>query len=322
MKPFPRLNLYILFFFFIIKTHPADAACPDTILKETLDDCPWAEVTRLIDQENKNCVKIFKKNIPFIFKQFNLDKKTDTFISLWGEAKNFDDNAKAQIVTPTIIQCLAQQLKVKKPLQKQDNFDTVHAGLQHTYAYLFSNLMTPYGFKRARWTKDDLEKGFNLPAGTLTPKTQTGAFLTNVTYLFAQFSFLDQPQLIEVLKKEGLKNKNLSEEIIKLSAKEYEIKNLKETLAQGDYVVNTTFIKFKNLPSSTQNTHLLIYWIEDLNLNKRFFITGFPVENSFVIRALDPKNLGDNKPISLRYNAWVPALSNSKETLIGKRELF
>ncbi|MGZ3726987.1 MAG: hypothetical protein ACXWQQ_14375 [Pseudobdellovibrio sp.] len=305
--------------FMLLVSLSAKAACPDLNKKEEASDCPWAEVTKKIVNEKKSCDTVFKKDLNFILAQLRLDKKSEKSISLWGEAKNFDDNAKAVIVDPIIINCLAKKLNIHDPLQKQEGFDSVHAGLQHTYSYLFSNLMTPYGYKRARWTKDDIQVGLGLTPNTLTPLTKSGAFLTNATYIFAKLAFKDKPELVQELEKTGLKNKSLSPELIKFKAEDFEIKNLIET--SPNFVIHTTFVKFKTPPTSTQNSHLLIYWVEDLKKQMRYFISGFPVEAGFVEKALDPKNLGDSKPISARYNAWLPALNSGKEALLGKREV-
>ncbi len=306
----------------ILMTVNAKAVCPDLEKKEDASDCPWAEATRKITDDKKSCDTVFKKDLKFINQQLKLDQKSKKFISLWGEAKNFDDNAKAIIVDAGIINCLAKKLDIKNVLQKQEGFDSVHAGLQHTYAYLFSNLMTPYGYKRARWTKDDLQVGLGLTPEALTPLTKKGAFLTNVTYLFSKFAFKEKTELLKDLEKTGLKNKTLSEELVKLKDGDFEVKHLKETSSLNNYALHTTFVKFKAPPTSTKNSHLLIYWVEDLKTLNSYFISGFPVETSFVERALDPKNLGENKPISTRYNAWLPALNTGKEPLMGKRELL
>jgi hypothetical protein len=290
----------------------AKATCPDLTKNESPDDCPWAEATRQIVDEDKTCKSVFKEKVPFLAKQLKKDSSSQVFLNLWGEAKNFDDNAKAVIVDTKIISCLAIYLQMKDYLKQHNGFDAVHAGLQHTYAYLFSNTPTPYGYKRARWTKDDLRKGLWLSPDTLSPLTKQGSFLANVTYLFAKLTFGTETLL---------RHKNyVSSEIVNLDVKRFSIRHLKETISEKAIVLHTNFVKLNPVNLSSKNTHLLIYWIEDLKNNKKFFISGFPVEENFMTKAFDPKNLGENKPIVTRYNSWLSGITDSKEPLFGLRE--
>ena len=310
--------LSVLFLVFI--SLGALGACPDLTKNETAQDCPWAEITRQIVDQKKLCDPVLKAHVPFIFKQLNKDQKSQEFLALWGEAKNYDENAKAIIVEVKILQCLAEKLNLKNSIQHQNGFESVHAGLQHTYAYLFSNTQTPYGYKRARWTKDDIERGFGLSKKALTPETKKGAFLSNVTYFFAKFAFRDDFELIKKLEISGRKNKSVSTELIALKAEKFQIKNLKESLPEKQIILHTIFVKMNPKKIISKNTHLLIYWVEDQKNKTKYLITGFPVETSFVDKALDEKKLGLKKPIITRYNAWISALTNSQESLVGLRE--
>ena len=306
-----------LAFLILLLSMKSHGLCPDSAKNESPSDCPWAEITREILEPAKKCEGVLKKRTPYILKQLKMDLNSPEAISLWGTAKNFDDNAKATIVDLKILNCLTEKLNLKSSIQQQAGFETIHAGVQHTYAYLFSNLMTPYGYKRARWTKDDLQKGLGLSPLLLTPQTKHGAFLTNVTYLFAKFAFKDDAALLK-----KLENKSLAPELLKFKAETFEVKNVKETIAEKNFVLHTTFVKLLPGNTATTNTHLLIYWIENTTTHSKSLITGFPVEQSFVDKAFDPKNMGPNRPISLRYNVWVNEVSDSKTTLTGLREVI
>lgn len=308
----------LIFIILISLSAGAESSCPDTDKKETQNDCPWAEITRQITEQKKNCEKAFKAQIPYIFNQLKTDKKSKEFISLWGEARNFDDNAKEIIIASPIVKCLAQKLDLTKSIHQQKDFETLHAGMQHTYAYLFSNTWTPYGYKRARWTSQEVQKGFNLNEKELTPENSKGSFLANVTYFFSKFAFKDDKELLTHLEKEGRKTKSLSENLIKFKTDQHEIRNLKETILNPSIILHTTFVKMDSDSLIGKNTYLLIYWVENLKNKSKLLITGFPVESSFVDRVFESKNLGSDKPITVRYNAWVPELAGL--TLIGTRE--
>lgn len=309
-------SLFSAFIFFIAVN--ALGICPDTVKNEKTEDCPWAEITREISEQKKSCTHVFKKEIPFISEQLKKDSKSAISISLWGEARNFDENAKSIIVDSSILNCLAEKLNLTQSIHQQTGFQSVHAGIQHTYAYLFSNTPTPYGYKRARWVRDDLQTGFGLSPKALTPFTTNGSFLTNVTYFFSKFAFSDDDVLIKKLEKEGQKNKSLSDELVALNPKNFQIRHLVEFPAGKPFVLHTTFVKMKDLGANSKNTHLLIYWVENIKTKSKQLITGFPVESGFVEKAFDIKNLGPGKPIVTRYNAWVTELAN--ESMSGLRE--
>ena len=298
----------------------AKSDCPDLKKNETVADCPWAQMARqIVDQKNK-CDLVFKTSTPFIFKQFKKDKESNEFLSLWGQAKNFDENTKSVIVDKKILECLSKKLNLKNAVQSRDGFETVHAGLQHTYAYLFSTTETPYGYKRARWTQGELELGFNLSQKALNPETKNGSFLANATYFFAKWAFHDDPELINKLEILGRKNRSVSEELINLKTDDFQVVQLVESVLDKPITLHTTFVKMNLKKIISKNTHLLIYWYEDTLTKKKYLITGFPVETSFVNRVLDEKNLGSKKVITTHYNAWVPELTDSKMTLLGLRK--
>jgi len=288
----------------------AMAVCPDSSVGETATDCPWAEMARQMTVEKKSCDEVFK-TVPQLAAQLKIDSEAKEFLNLWGRAKNFDESAKGTIVPAEVLKCLSKKLKVKNAIEELPNFSVVHAGLQHTYAYMFSNLVTKYGFKRDRWTKNDLRDGLGLTPGLLSPQATDGAFLSNVTYLFAKLTFGTK----------GLKaKKNVAKEILNLDTGKYQIRHLRESVADKNIVIHTHFVKLDTLKLTSKNTHLLIYWIEDTAAKRNYFISGFPVDSSTVQRAFDPASLGTSKAVSTRYNAWLPGVTDSAASLNGTRE--
>jgi hypothetical protein len=285
------------------------ATCPDPKLNEGPTDCPWAEMTRKIIDENKSCEAVIKKSAPFLLAQLKKDSEHPEFLEQWGQAKNFDEGAKGIIVDKKILQCLADKLKLKNAIEEKPEFNVIHAGLQHTYGYLFSNLITRFGYKRDRWTKDDIKTGLGLDTPLLN-ENRAGSLLANVTFLFAKFTFGT----------EGLADKAVAKDITGLDTKNFSVRHLRETLADKSFAIHTTFVKFNAANSGSKNTHLLIYWIENLKSKSHYFISGFPVDDTTVEKAFEPSSLGENKPLSTRYNAWVPGVTDSESLLTGTRE--
>lgn len=292
----------------------SQAMCPDVSRGEKAEDCPWAEITRQIVDAKKECVQELSAQTPLLLKQLKKDGKSRNFIELWGQAKNFDEGAKLTIVDPKILSCLALQWGLAEPTKYTDKqshtFEIVHAGLQHTYAYLFSNIQTPYGFKRARWVRNDLQMGFGL-ADSLNPQTTHGTFFSNITYFFASLAFADDARLLLRLRDEAKKTGSVSSELLRFDSRPLEIHSLSEPLAKKDLSVHTTLVKFSHPNPGTKNTHLLIYWTEDQKTHTKKLITGFPVEQGFVDKLLSQKNSKTQTPVNPRYNAWVPGVSEN-----------
>lgn len=300
----------VIFLATIFLAFEAMAVCPDTALGESATDCPWAEMARQFGGGKKSCDEVLNTT-PYLAAQLKTDSRALKLLSLWGQAKNFDEGAKGIIVADKVLQCLVKKLNIKNAVHSHDGFNVVHAGLQHTYAYMFSNLVTKYGFKRDRWTKDDLRLGLGLTPGLLSPQARDGAFLSNVTYLFAKLTFGVQ----------GIKTeKYVAGEILNIEPAKYQIRHLREVVAEKQIAFHTHFVKLNTTKLKSKNTHLLIYWIEDLKNKKNYLISGFPVDSGTVDRAFAPSLLGTAKPITSRYNAWWPGVSDSVIPQLGLRE--
>jgi len=89
--------------------------------------------------------------------QMEADAKRRGPLSFWGRSSNTDEVTQSQIVDPAIIALIGRLA------QKKLSPVTPHAGLQHTYGYLFSEIETPYGMKRDRWTETTLENALDIP---------------------------------------------------------------------------------------------------------------------------------------------------------------
>src|SRR5256885_4802858 len=97
-------------------------------------------------------LSVLKKLCPHIYRQIGHDSRFPGLLSLWGRSVNVDENAGQVIVHPAILQAIGELAGV--PMRGR----IVHAGLQHSYGYLFSLIDTPYGAKRDRWVSTELER--------------------------------------------------------------------------------------------------------------------------------------------------------------------
>ena len=190
----------------LLATAAHGATCPDTANGETQEDCPWAGIARGLSelaQTKRLTAEDLKQASPSLFQQITRDAEETSLKALWGTSINYDEFAKGVIVDPAILKVLAETFRVKLT----DSMLAEHlsnAGMEHTYGYLFSRLKTAFGYKRARWVRGDLERGFDLPVGTLgpqAPQASGGSFFSNVTYFFGRIAFRDDPGLLRTLEK-------------------------------------------------------------------------------------------------------------------------
>ena len=95
--------------------------------------------------------------------------------SLWAASSNHDELAGGRIVHPRILRALERRLGVGSHPRGRVG----HAGVLHTYGYLFSNLRTPFGLKRRRWVHPGLERSMDLRRPTL----RLGSCVGNTAYV-------------------------------------------------------------------------------------------------------------------------------------------
>jgi len=299
-------------------------SCPDEAAGEKPEDCPWAGVARTLiatSEAGNPVTPMLEKLLPRLAAQIKADGQKSDLKDLWGLSINFDENAKGIIVHPAIIQSLAELFGVPAP---QGESRVVHAGMEHTYGYLFSILKTPYGFKRARWVQGEIEEGFRLPKGTLGPLSSEGSLFTNVTTFIGTIAFRTEANEMEAVRREA---KGAAQQIRKFKFSELKPVRLMEKVdvANDNGKVRTVklltdFVPFLNQSNPAGNTHLLIYTVKDPFHHEAQLISAFPVQTAFVQRALEPKGLGKSQPIVTRYNAFVEGLSGFTKT--GERTIY
>jgi hypothetical protein len=299
-------------------TRATELSCPATSAGETIEDCPWAGVTRSLIQASEAGFSISKRLdelLPTFSEQIKKERSQQDMKDAWGTSINFDEGVKATIIDPRILDELIERFGVKK---RRDRI--VHAGVEHVYGYLFSNLQTSFGFKRARWVKSDIENGFGLK-GLMNPQPESGSFFSNITYFISRIAFRTEPRSLAEIKKGHL----VAGELKAFDFKKLDITRLQETIRieepKRTVVLRTDLVPFLKAPSDPKsNSHLLIYSVLDSKHSGPQLITAFPVASGFVTGALNPENLGVSKTITTRYNAHVEGITGT--SFKGAREVL
>jgi hypothetical protein len=100
---------------------------------------PWFELTNELVQNAKMDADSFSFLLPLLSQEIAQLPQLPMWLELWGTSFNVE-NGK-WIVPPHFIKIMSD-FTCEKVMQNEDVY---HAGLLHTYGYLFSNLKTPYG---------------------------------------------------------------------------------------------------------------------------------------------------------------------------------
>jgi hypothetical protein len=248
----------------------------------------------------------FSAKLPSLKAAIQSDAKNTAYHSLWGQSINFDELAKGTIVSPNILDYLLGQFQAPP---RQGLYS--HAGLEHTYGYLFSTLQTAFGFKRARWITPDIENGFGLSAGMMGPFPSQGTLFSNVTYLASHIAFRNQPDLLALVDSHS---DSVSTEVKELAKSKFTIRRLEESLTAPVAVkIHTDIVTFSKAPSDQANQYWLVYSVDN------HLITAFPVGQSFVDGIFAPAVIGKNVVIKTQYNAYVPGVTDATIPLVGTR---
>jgi hypothetical protein len=276
--------------------HPTGQTCPHP--GEAAADCPWAEVGR--------DPLALDRIAPQIVAALACDAQVPALLAAWGTALDYnqapDGSFGAEPIVPLALIDELSRLAHAPP--RRDRL--VHAGVQHTYGYLFSVLPTPYGFKRARWVAPTIDDGLGLPRGTIAPAPAAGTLLGNVTYLAGAIAFTGEPE------RSALPTTLVSPALRSFDLTALHVTRLTETV--GDVALRTDFV---DLPHPTDAAAaLLIYSVRDRGGSR--LITMFPI--SVASRAkYTSVTTGDAVAITTQYNAWVEGLTGT--TAIGSRSL-
>ncbi len=325
----------------VITTDLSLPACPIESEKETELDCPWAAIARDLESILKTDMnpETAKKKIaarlweiaPEYLKHLDREGKlAGPLKQLWGKSINFDEGAKGIIIPEAILDAVLARAKVPARGTGVEGSmypaRIAHAGFEHTYGYLLSNLKTAYGYKRLRWVRPDIENGFGIPSGTIVPLPKKGGLFSNLTYFAGRIAFRESNDQDEAALKVLRGADGVSKDVRTFNFKTIHGRRLSEVihLDGGRTVeIRTDFIPFTSgTPESTGgNAELLIYSFRDSALKLPYLITAFPIAKGFSDSATNAKGLGENQTIITRYNAWVPGVTESKKPLAGTRSV-
>lgn len=258
------------------------------------------------------------RQLPGFLPQLEADARSPELLSLWGLSRNIDESHLAdrqKTVPPALLKFFNSILKVSYDA----SYEFGHAGLTHTYGYLFSTLETPYGFKRARYVRGEVEAGFGLPKGLLGGRYPEGSLLLNLTLLAGPVAFRKDPDALKALASlirktsrrapPSLLNFDFSKLHPKTLVESVRLPSPANETSEATAEFQTDLVPFtlaNKLPEG--NTALLIHSIKITRGDRsdHRLITVFPVGKAFGDSLFDPKTLGDAVAIKLRYNAMLP----------------
>lgn len=265
-----------------------------------------AKVIALRDEPIAVRVKLLKQSAPLIAKQLKSDCGPRGPMIFWGNSGNVDELAHAEIVDPAILIPLLHM--AKQPLDAVNP----HAGVQHTYGYLFSTIQTPFGKKRDRWTSTKLEDALGLESQTLSPCPPVGTLLANATWVAGQIAFRGTSRATWL---NHCLQRRVSPDLHQIDWARKKTLRLIETVnaprAARKIHLITDLVQTQpatRTEGSSLLTWLLIYSIHDERLRWPKLVTLFTVTEEFIAAIQDRAGTRKRTDIRLRYNAAVKGL--------------
>jgi hypothetical protein len=249
----------------------------------------------------RSLVATLRARCPSIYRQLRQDARWPDLFALWGRCVNFDDEARQVIVHPAILRGLGKVAGIPMPGR------IVHAGLQHTYGYLFSVISTRYGFKRDRWVSTDLERGLGIDLSLLGEQPAAGTLLANATWLLGQVAFRGRPAALASL---GRLAPAVAPALVAYNFGSLSVSRLQECAALPGKVTRqvTLVTDLLTLPHTLDGDRLLIYSAQAGARAPLRLITAFPVRLAVVHELQAAAKAKQAAEIRLRYNAYVPGL--------------
>jgi hypothetical protein len=256
---------------------------------------------------------ILRKQCPGVFRQIATDSRHPELFPLWGRSANFDENAQSVIVDPAIVGAVGETAGV--PMRGR----FVHAGLLHTYGYLFSLIATPYGAKRDRWVLEQLENGFGLRPRLLSDVPDDGTLLANVTWFFGRIAFRGAAAQLNRLRRAV---PHAAGDLFRYDFNSLAVRRIVEEarIPRGSRVVRivTDLVSYRRPPvEATDENTLLVYSVAGGSTAPPRLVTGFPVRQAAVDELCRSVPRSGAAEIRLRYNAYLPGLYG--RTVRGRR---
>jgi len=269
------------------------------------------------DKAGKKLETILKRSCPEVYQQIAENSRYPKMLGLWGESYNFDEHARRRIVHPAIVQLIGRIAGIEMKGR------IVHAGLQHTYAYLFSLIDTPYGFKRERWVETGLEQGLAVDEDALGPCPRQGTLLSNATYLLGRIAFRGRRKELAVLRQH---RHLVDEDLLGLPFRSMKSQKILERFRapsesgkHRDVTLHTDLVRLPFDKQTAQNAStLLAYSIVDQSKPSAQLITAFTVTAASVQELLRLKT-GERVEINVKFNAHVEGID--RNVVLGNRSI-
>lgn len=252
-----------------------------------------------------------------VCRQIRRDATFPALLSLWGRCVNVDENVGEVIVHPAILEAIGQMAG------RRMRGRVVHAGLQHTYGYLFSLIETPFGAKRDRWLSTDMERGLGIERSLLSYRPRAGTLLANATWLMGHIAFRDVPVLLRKLTK---LSRAVAPELQNFDFTQLAPARLVETVngvgpRRRQVRLITDLLPYPHARSERrQENSLLIYSVQTGGSVTRKLITAFPVSQQVVTELQASAATSGVAPTRPRYNAYVPGFGG--KTRNGVRRFY
>ncbi len=295
----------VALFVFVVLSFFSCSSLKQKNYSETSDKY-WSDLVEESVNTKTSIISLLEKKNPHLFHEIVNDSKDKKLTAFWGKSINFDSGAKKQIIDDQIMSDLQVQFKIKN-----DN-KIVHAGITHSYGYLFSVISTPYGFKRKRWIDPTLNYAFSFSGSSLSPQTIEGGLLSNLTYFAGTIAFKDESD------RRALKAlKNVSSEVLNFDYSKLHVEKLEEEIMVNGSLTNilrTTLVKLPFKREEEENDYLLIYSIWSRRDHKEDLITAFPIKKDAYKKIIESDSLGPNRPILVRYNAYLEGFMDKNLT--------
>jgi hypothetical protein len=260
-----------------------------------------------VAQQGQSVIAVLKARCPHIYRQIVHDRRYPELLALWGRCVDVDENVGQVIVHPAILTAIGALGGV--PMRGR----IVHAGLQHTYGYLFSLIETPYGRKRTRWVTPDLERSFGLDLSLLGERPRAGSLLANVTWFLGNIVYRDLPRDLRRLRR---KQRAAAPELVGYDYAGLDVWRLEERAAvtvggmERRILLQTDVVRYPRSIADKGEVALLIYSVQRGERATLKLITAFPI-GAEALAQLQASARRKIRPRA-RYNAYVPELARPR----------
>ncbi|MEZ6091413.1 MAG: hypothetical protein R3C05_26030 [Pirellulaceae bacterium] len=271
------------------------------------EQLPELADTLIAESDLSARIRVMRRQMPRFLRHLERVATEQDVLARWGLSKNFDEVAMRELVSERILELIESVTGV--PMFEP----ACHAGLQHTYGYLLSLIETPFGYKRSRWLSGTIERGFDLPTGSLQAFPRRGTLLSNLTVFLSHFSLDDQPKPTTI---------GVTSSFHLTHRSSFAIRRIVESICSPAGSENTIHFRTDLVPFPRRgepNPYLLIYTIQKED-DAAKLITAFPVGDAMCDELTEPSRFGDEQSITLRFNGFVDGFP--REGLVGTRRLI